>query len=67
MMERADMWQDYTIDNPNIDLLRLRNFTISRKLKDEEVTGPKGLQRIAQLMAVLTPFVGSLKLVSGFC
>ena len=47
----------YEADNPNIDLLRLRNYTIGHKLKDDEVLGPGGLGRIAQLIGILTPFV----------
>ncbi|KAK4694716.1 hypothetical protein P7C71_g2911, partial [Lecanoromycetidae sp. Uapishka_2] len=50
----------YDADNPNIDLLRLRNYTIGKKLKDDEVLGPGGLDRIANLIGVLTPFVSYL-------
>ena len=53
----------YEKDNPNIDLLKLRNFTIGRKLKDEEVLGPGGLGRIVELIGVLTPFVSYLNSV----
>ena len=50
----------YETDNPNIDLLKLRNYTIGKKLKDEEVLGPGGLGRIAALIGILTPFVSYL-------
>ena len=50
----------YETDNPNIDLLKLRNYTIGKKLKDEEVLGPGGLGRIAELIGILTPFVSYL-------
>lgn len=30
---------------------------MGRKLKDEEVIGPKGLQHIADLIAAMVPFV----------
>ncbi|KAK0507353.1 hypothetical protein JMJ35_010391 [Cladonia borealis] len=53
----------YEADNPNIDLLRLRNYTIGHKLKDDEVLGPGGLGRIAQLIGILTPFVTYLNSV----
>ena len=53
----------YEKDNPNIDLLKLRNFTIGKKLKDEEVLGPGGLGRIAELIGILTPFVSYLNSV----
>ncbi|KAI9843010.1 MAG: hypothetical protein M1837_006641 [Sclerophora amabilis] len=44
-------------DHPNLDLLRLRNYTIGRKLEDSQVVGPLGLEQIAELMGTLTPFV----------
>ncbi|KAL8716170.1 MAG: hypothetical protein Q9220_000075 [cf. Caloplaca sp. 1 TL-2023] len=47
----------YDADNPNIPLLRLRNYTLGRKLKDEEVVGPKAPERIAGLMTALMPFI----------
>ena len=60
-----NMWlifglQGYEADNPNINLLRLRNYTIGKKLKDGEVLGPGGLDRIAILIGVLEPFVSFL-------
>lgn len=51
------MLQGYEADNANIGLLRLRNYTIGKKLKDEEVLGNGGLGRIAELIGVLEPFV----------
>jgi len=51
------------LENPNIELLRLRNYTIGRKLKDDEVLGSGGLKRIADLIGVLTPFVSYLNSV----
>ena len=59
----SSLLQGYEIDNPNIDLLKLRNFTIGKKLKDEEVLGPGGLNRIATLVGILTPFVSYLNSV----
>ena len=53
----------YEKDNPNIDLLKLRNFTIGKKLRDEEVLGAGGLGRIAELIGTLTPFVSYLNSV----
>ena len=50
----------YEKDNPNIDLLKLRNYTIGKKLKDEEVLGPGGLRRIVELIGILKPFVSYL-------
>ncbi|KAI9760581.1 MAG: hypothetical protein M4579_001550 [Chaenotheca gracillima] len=50
----------YDADHPNISLLRLRNYTIGKKLQDREVVGPGGLARISDLMGVLTPFITHL-------
>ena len=50
----------YEKDNPNIDLLKLRNFTIGKKLRDEEGLGAGGLGRIVGLIGVLAPFVAYL-------
>ncbi len=51
--------QGYAADNPNIELLRLKNFTIGRKLQDDEVVRPGGLERIASLVGTMTPFVSN--------
>jgi len=59
----TDRIQGYDVENPNIELLRLRNYTIGRKLKDDEVLGSGGLKRIADLIGVLTPFVSYLNSV----
>ncbi|MCJ1434173.1 hypothetical protein MMC27_003540 [Xylographa pallens] len=53
----------YGADNPNIELLRLRNYTMGRKLKDEEVLGTKGITRITELIGILSPFVAHLNSV----
>lgn len=49
----------FDADHKNISLLRLKNFTVGRKLKDEEVVGEKGMDRIAYLLSKLVPFVSS--------
>lgn len=51
--------QGYEADNPNIELLRLKNFTIGKKLEDKEVVAPGGLDRIAGLVGTMAPFVSS--------
>lgn len=58
--------QGYEADNPNIELLRLKNFTIGRKLQDHEVVGPGALDRIASLVGTMTPFVRSPPFCSAF-
>ncbi|KAL9131142.1 MAG: hypothetical protein Q9217_000843 [Psora testacea] len=55
--------KDYDADNPNIALLRLRNYTVGKKLKDDEVLDKGGLDRIAGLIGILTPFVSYLNSV----
>ena len=49
--------QDYAADHPEIALLRLRNYTIGKKLKDEEVLGEGGMKKVVDLISVLEPFV----------
>jgi hypothetical protein len=49
--------QGYDADNPNIELLRLRNFTIGKKISDEEVISPNGLDTIVDLICAMTPLV----------
>ena len=44
-------------EHPDIDLLRLRNYTIGASLADEDVLGEHGMHRIADLLASLKPFV----------
>lgn len=56
--------QGYDADNPNIDLLKLKNFTIGRKLKDEEVVGPGCLDRIATLVGTMSTFVSAASVLS---
>ena len=51
------MVQGYDADNPSIELLRLRNYTIGTKISDEQVTSPNGLDTIANLIGTMTPFV----------
>ena len=43
--------------------MKLRNYTIGKKLKDDEVLGAGGLDRIAELIGILTPFVSYLNSV----
>ena len=45
------------MNHPEIDLLKLRNFAMIHKLKDEDILGPKGLNNVAELFGALTPFV----------
>ncbi|PWY83499.1 hypothetical protein BO70DRAFT_290842 [Aspergillus heteromorphus CBS 117.55] len=48
----------YEVDNENIQLLRLRSFTIGRPLSDEELLSPTSArERIAALIGIMEPFV----------
>jgi hypothetical protein len=49
--------QGFDSGNENIDILRLRSYTVGKKLKDDEVLGPGGLNRITELIGIMVPFV----------
>ncbi|KAK2795893.1 hypothetical protein FQN50_009671 [Emmonsiellopsis sp. PD_5] len=53
----------YDADNQNIDLLRLRSFTVSKKLEDKDLLGPEALDRVARIVGILEPFVTYLNSV----
>ncbi|KAL6711383.1 hypothetical protein ACN47E_005914 [Coniothyrium glycines] len=55
--------KDYTHDHRDIELLRLRNFTMGRRLTDDEITGPGVLDRITELIQNMVPFVSYLNSV----
>ncbi|PVH98369.1 hypothetical protein DM02DRAFT_477706, partial [Periconia macrospinosa] len=47
----------YDANHKDIELLRLRSFTVGTKLRDDEVVGEGGLERIAQLISCMVPFI----------
>ncbi|PYH97679.1 hypothetical protein BO71DRAFT_416851 [Aspergillus ellipticus CBS 707.79] len=53
----------YDLDNENIQLLRLRSFTIGRPLSDEELQSASARERIAALIGIMEPFVTYLNSV----
>lgn len=53
----------YEADNANIELLRLRNFTLGKRIPDEIVTGKHGLATVLDLIGALVPFVTYLNSV----
>lgn len=55
----ADEIQGYEADNANIELLRLRNFTIGQKVSDQDILSAGGLDRVMELIKVMHPFVSS--------
>ena len=55
--------KDYEVTHPDIELLKLRNFTIGAKISDEDVTGKDILQKMTDLMTDLEPFITFLNSV----
>ncbi|MCJ1309315.1 hypothetical protein MMC25_002974 [Agyrium rufum] len=53
----------FSADHKDIALMRLRNYTMGVKVKDEEIVGEKGLKRVAELVGVLQPFITYLNSV----
>lgn len=49
--------QGYDLDNENIQLLRLRGFTIGKPLSDEDLQSTGAQDRIAALIGIMEPFV----------
>ncbi|WEW56731.1 hypothetical protein PRK78_002180 [Emydomyces testavorans] len=47
----------YNVDNKNLDLLRLRSFTINKKLRDQDLLGLEARDRIAHIIGIMVPFV----------
>ena len=59
--------QGFDADHQEIDLLRLRNFTIGRKLEEAEVTAPDFLERVARLLTCMEPYVCELHIPTRGC
>ncbi|KAJ4381239.1 hypothetical protein N0V86_003588 [Didymella sp. IMI 355093] len=55
--------KDFSMDHKDIDLLRLRSFTLGKKLSDADVVGPKGMDRIAEFITCIEPFITYLNSV----
>jgi uncharacterized protein (TIGR02453 family) len=53
----------FDAEHPDIALLRLRSYTMSCRLADDEVLGERGMKRIADLLAALKPFITFLNSV----
>ncbi|KEY76511.1 hypothetical protein BA78_3817 [Aspergillus fumigatus] len=53
----SDYWRGYEADNENIELLRLRSFTIGKPLSDSEFMASNVQERITALIGVMEPFV----------
>ncbi|KAK4569584.1 hypothetical protein LTR86_003347 [Recurvomyces mirabilis] len=53
----------YEADHPEIELLRLRNYTLGTKLKEADLLGEQGLEHVAKLLATLKPMITFLNSV----
>ena len=53
----------YDADHPNIELLKLKNFTIGRSLTDEEVADTRVIETVSRLISTMAPFVTYLNSV----
>jgi hypothetical protein len=49
--------QGYDKHHADIELLRLKNFTLGTRLSDDEVLGARALDRISGLVRAMVPFV----------
>lgn len=47
----------YDADHKDIELLKLKNFTMGHNFKDDDMVGPGGLERICEIVEALVPFV----------
>ncbi|KJR83275.1 uncharacterized protein SPSK_04306 [Sporothrix schenckii 1099-18] len=47
----------YSADHRDIELLKLRNFTMHKKIPDSMFTDPDGQDQLIELLSALTPFV----------
>lgn len=52
--------QGYTADNPAIDYLKLKSFTVSTPLTDKEVTSKNFIPKAMEIMTVMKPLVDFL-------
>ena len=53
----------YEADNPNIELLRLRSFTMGRRLPDSDILDSKYINTVAETIQLMLPFVSGLPLI----
>jgi uncharacterized protein (TIGR02453 family) len=53
--------RDYSADNENIDLLKLKSFIVSHPLKDKELMSSKATEEIVEVCRSLYPLTAFLK------
>jgi uncharacterized protein (TIGR02453 family) len=56
----AKMPQGYTADNPAIELLKMKSFTVSTNLTDADVTGKTAVKKTVEIFTVMKPFIDFL-------
>lgn len=52
--------KDYTDDNPALEFLKLKSFTVSTRMQDKEMTSPNAISQIAAIVKEMKPFVDFL-------
>jgi len=52
--------QGYTSDNPAIELLKMKSFTVGYELKDEDVTGKSFAKKCEEVFTAMSPLVDFL-------
>ncbi|KAE8441437.1 hypothetical protein EG329_004963 [Mollisiaceae sp. DMI_Dod_QoI] len=55
--------QGYDADHKDVNLLKLRNFVVSRKISDEEILSENGLEIVADIVEAIEPFITYLNAV----
>nr|POE59357.1 hypothetical protein CFP56_24626 [Quercus suber] len=53
----------YAADHPEIELLKLRNYTLGTKIHNEQILGAGGMDFVLKLMTCMKPFVTYLNSV----
>jgi len=53
--------QGYTADNPAIEYLKLKSFTVGHAITDEDMTGKKFGAKVVEAYAVMQPFISFLR------
>ena len=52
--------QGYTIDNPAIEYLKMKSFTVSCNIKDEDIAGKGLAKKVNEVFTTMRPFVDFL-------
>lgn len=60
LCEKLTTVQGFDADHKDLNLLRLRNFTLGKKISDADVLSEDGIDKIADIISALVPWVCSL-------